>query len=49
MLTSKILEILPLLAFIIVQLPAPLTTVIILCIDLDTDLLPAISLAYETA
>lgn len=46
-LTSNIPEITPFLAFIIVQLPLPLTTVLILCIDLGTDLLPAISLAYE--
>lgn len=48
-LTSNIPEITPFLAFIIVQLPLPLTTVLILCIDLGTDLLPAISLAYEKA
>ncbi|PXF41383.1 Sodium/potassium-transporting ATPase subunit alpha-3 [Gracilariopsis chorda] len=46
-LTSNIPEITPFLAFIIVQIPLPLTTVLILCIDLGTDLLPAISLAYE--
>lgn len=48
-LTSNIPEITPFLAFIIVQIPLPLTTVLILCIDLGTDLLPAISLAYERA
>lgn len=48
-LTSNIPEITPFLAFIIVQIPLPLTTVLILCIDLGTDLLPAISLAYENA
>lgn len=48
-LTSNIPEITPFLAFIIVQIPLPLTTVLILCIDLGTDLLPAISLAYEQA
>lgn len=42
-------EIIPFLAFIIVQLPQPLTTVLILCIDLGTDIIPAISLAYENA
>lgn len=46
-LTSNIPEITPFLAFIVVQIPLPLTTVLILCIDLGTDLLPAISLAYE--
>ena len=48
-LTSNIPEITPFLAFIIFQIPLPLTTVLILCIDLGTDLLPAISLAYENA
>lgn len=48
-LTSNIPEITPFLAFIIVQFPEPLTTVLILCIDLGTDMLPAISLAYESA
>lgn len=31
------------------QIPLPLGTVTILCIDLGTDLLPAISFAYEQA
>lgn len=48
-LTSNIPEITPFLAFIIVQIPLPLTTFLILGIDLGTDLLPAISLAYENA
>jgi len=29
--------------------PLPLTTVLILCIDLGTDMVPAISFAYEHA
>jgi len=33
--------------FIIVQMPLSLTTVLILCVDLGTDMIPAISLAYE--
>lgn len=36
-------------AFILCDIPLPLGTVTILCIDLGTDLLPAISLAYEEA
>jgi sodium/potassium-transporting ATPase subunit alpha len=48
-LTSNIPEISPFLAFIITSIPLPLGTVTILCIDLGTDLLPAISLAYEEA
>merc|ERR1712216_696941 len=48
-LTSNIPEITPFLALICFQLPIPLETVMILCIDLGTDMLPAISLAYEEA
>jgi len=48
-LTSNIPEISPFLAFILCDIPLPLGTVTILCIDLGTDLLPAISLAYEEA
>jgi sodium/potassium-transporting ATPase subunit alpha len=29
------------------QVPLPLSTVLILCIDLGTDMIPAISFAYE--
>ncbi|KAL2076928.1 hypothetical protein ACEWY4_027481 [Coilia grayii] len=48
-LTSNIPEISPFLFFIIASVPLPLGTVTILCIDLGTDMVPAISLAYETA
>ncbi|CRK94927.1 CLUMA_CG008418, isoform A [Clunio marinus] len=48
-LTSNIPEISPFLAFIICDIPLPLGTVTILCIDLGTDMVPAISLAYEAA
>ncbi|XP_071959681.1 sodium/potassium-transporting ATPase subunit alpha-3-like isoform X2 [Antedon mediterranea] len=48
-LTSNIPEISPFLIFILVSIPLPLGTVTILCIDLGTDLWPAISLAYEEA
>jgi sodium/potassium-transporting ATPase subunit alpha len=48
-LTSNIPEITPFLALIIFQIPIPLETVMILCIDLGTDMLPAIALAYEEA
>ena len=30
------------------KIPSPLTTVLILCVDLGTDMVPAISMAYET-
>uniref|UniRef100_A0A8C2E366 Sodium/potassium-transporting ATPase subunit alpha n=1 Tax=Cyprinus carpio TaxID=7962 RepID=A0A8C2E366_CYPCA len=48
-LTSKIPEMSPFLFFVLVGIPLPLGTVTILCIDLGTDMVPAISLAYETA
>ncbi|KAK1878549.1 Sodium/potassium-transporting ATPase subunit alpha-2 [Dissostichus eleginoides] len=48
-LTSNIPEISPFLLFICLSVPLPLGTVTILCIDLGTDMVPAISLAYETA
>merc|ERR1719379_1451427 len=48
-LSSNIPEIGPFLVFIVVQTPLPLTTVLILCIDLGTDMVPAISMAYENA
>uniref|UniRef100_A0A671V554 Sodium/potassium-transporting ATPase subunit alpha n=1 Tax=Sparus aurata TaxID=8175 RepID=A0A671V554_SPAAU len=48
-LTSNIPEISPFLLFIIASVPLPLGTVTILCIDLGTDMVPAISLAYEAA
>merc|ERR1712209_232586 len=45
-LTSNIPEISPFLLFIIADIPLPLGTVTILCIDLGTDMVPAISMAY---
>jgi sodium/potassium-transporting ATPase subunit alpha len=46
-LTSNIPEIWPFVFFIIFSVPLPLTTVLILCIDLGTDMVPAIAFAYE--
>jgi sodium/potassium-transporting ATPase subunit alpha len=46
-LSSNIPEILPFIVFILLQIPIPLSTVLILCIDLGTDMIPAISFAYE--
>jgi len=46
-LSSNIPEISPFLVYIIAAVPLPLPTVLILCIDLGTDMIPAISLAYE--
>lgn len=48
-LSSNIPEISPFIMFIIFQIPLPLSTVLILCIDLGTDMVPAISFAYENA
>merc|ERR1712088_569340 len=48
-LTSNIPEISPFLLFILADVPLPLGTVPILCIDLGTDMVPAISMAYEFA
>merc|ERR1712087_141527 len=46
-LSSNIPEISPFLFFMMLQIPQPLSTVLILCIDLGTDMVPAISFAYE--
>ncbi len=48
-LTSNIPEIVPFIAFVLLGLPLPLTVVLILCIDLGTDLLPALGLGTEKA
>lgn len=46
-LSSNIPELLPFLLYILIGLPLPLGTLTILFIDVGTDMLPAISLAYE--
>jgi len=46
-LTSNIPEILPFIAFVAFGLPLPLTVILILSIDLGTDLLPALGLGSE--
>ncbi|KAH9501688.1 Sodium/potassium-transporting ATPase subunit alpha-1, partial [Dermatophagoides farinae] len=48
-LTSNIPEITPFLSFILFDIPLPLGTITILFIDLGTDMVPAISYAYEKA
>jgi sodium/potassium-transporting ATPase subunit alpha len=48
-LSSNIPEITPFLCFITLNIPVPLPTILILCVDLGTDMIPAISLAYEQA
>lgn len=46
-LTSNIPEMAPFIAFIIFKMPMPLSIIAILVVDVGTDLLPAIALAYE--
>ena len=46
-LTSNIPEILPFIAFALFTIPLPLTVILILCIDLGTDIIPALGLATE--
>ena len=46
-LTSNIPELIPFLALILLRIPLPLSTVLILCIDLGTDIIPAIAMAQE--
>ena len=46
-LTSNIPQILPFIAFVLLDIPLPLTVVLILAIDLGTDVLPALGLGAE--
>jgi sodium/potassium-transporting ATPase subunit alpha len=46
-LTSNIPEILPFIAFVLLGIPLPLTVVLILAIDLGTDIVPALGLGSE--
>lgn len=48
-LSSNIPELIPFLAFMIFAIPLPITTILILLVDLGTDMYPAISFAYENA
>ncbi|RWS16048.1 sodium/potassium-transporting ATPase subunit alpha-like protein [Dinothrombium tinctorium] len=48
-LSSKPPEMAPFLLFVLLDIPLGLGAVTILCIDLGTDMVPAISLAYENA
>uniref|UniRef100_A0A914CA35 Sodium/potassium-transporting ATPase subunit alpha n=1 Tax=Acrobeloides nanus TaxID=290746 RepID=A0A914CA35_9BILA len=48
-LTSNIPELAPFLTYITLGIPLPMSIRAILCIDLGTDILPAISFAYEPA
>lgn len=46
-LVSNIPEIVPYILFIVLQIPLPLTIVLILVVDLGTDIIPGISYAHE--
>ncbi|XP_018365109.1 PREDICTED: sodium/potassium-transporting ATPase subunit alpha-like isoform X2 [Trachymyrmex cornetzi] len=46
-LASNVPEITPFLAFIVLGIPLPVGVICILCIDLGTDMWPAVALAYE--
>eukprot|EP01096_Ripella_sp_DP13-Kostka_P016065 TRINITY_DN770_c0_g1_i1.p1 TRINITY_DN770_c0_g1~~TRINITY_DN770_c0_g1_i1.p1 ORF type:complete len:1051 (-),score=455.74 TRINITY_DN770_c0_g1_i1:24-3176(-) len=48
-LTHAAPEIMPFFCFLLIRLPIPLTTMLVLCIDLGSDMVPAISLAHEPA
>lgn len=46
-LTSSVPEMLPMLVSLLFSIPLPFVIELVLCIDIGTDLLPAIALAYE--
>jgi sodium/potassium-transporting ATPase subunit alpha len=48
-LTSNVAELLPYIAFVLVGIPLPLPILLVLAIDLGTDMAPAIALATEPA
>uniref|UniRef100_K3WIH2 Cation-transporting P-type ATPase N-terminal domain-containing protein n=1 Tax=Globisporangium ultimum (strain ATCC 200006 / CBS 805.95 / DAOM BR144) TaxID=431595 RepID=K3WIH2_GLOUD len=48
-LAANIPELIPFLLNIVIRIPLPLTTVLMLAICLGTDMVPAISMAYESA
>lgn len=48
-LSPNVPEIIPVAAFILFQLPIPLSNILMLAVCVGTDMLPAISLAYETS
>eukprot|EP01016_Furgasonia_blochmanni_P042495 TRINITY_DN5648_c0_g2_i3.p1 TRINITY_DN5648_c0_g2~~TRINITY_DN5648_c0_g2_i3.p1 ORF type:complete len:444 (-),score=65.43 TRINITY_DN5648_c0_g2_i3:192-1523(-) len=46
-LSSNVPELLPFLTFIIFRIPLPLTSILVLCIDLGTDLMPSLGFPHE--
>ena len=45
--TSNMPELIPFMAFVIIQIPLPMSTILILCIDVGTDVLPNLTQSYE--
>ncbi|CAD8084939.1 unnamed protein product [Paramecium sonneborni] len=48
-LTGNIVEVIPIFAYFILNIPLPLTTVLILCIDVGTGIIPSTAFVYEEA
>lgn len=48
-LTGNIVEVFPCFAYFILNIPLPLTTVLILCIDVGTGIVPSTAFVYEEA
>jgi sodium/potassium-transporting ATPase subunit alpha len=46
-LASNISEMMPFITFVIFQFPLPLSSVLVLCIDIGTDMLPCVSFVFE--
>lgn len=46
-LCSNVPELVPFIAYSLFRIPLPMSTILILCIDLGTDVVPSIALAYE--
>lgn len=46
-LSSNIPELMPFLTYVLLAMPLPLSTVLILCVDIGTDIFPGVSFAYE--
>jgi sodium/potassium-transporting ATPase subunit alpha len=47
--TSNIPELVPFLIFVVTAIPLPLPAVLVLCIDIGTDMLPSVAFSYEDA
>lgn len=45
--SSNMPELIPFMAYVIIQIPLPMSTILILCIDVGTDVLPNLTQSYE--